>query len=121
MNSKKTLVLGASENPGRYSNIAINRVRAHGHEVVAIGNRKGRVGDVEIITERPEMNDIDTITLYLNPTNQKPFYDYIVSLNPRRIVFNPGTENDELARMLAQRGTNTLEACTLVMLSVGQY
>lgn len=121
MSSKKTLVLGASDNPSRYSNIAINRLRAYGHEVVAIGNKKGKVGDVEIITERPEMKDIDTITLYLNPTNQKPFYDYIASLKPRRIIFNPGTENDELERRMAQEGTNTLEACTLVMLSVGQY
>ncbi|RYD55213.1 MAG: CoA-binding protein [Sphingobacteriales bacterium] len=118
---KKTLVLGASDNPSRYSYMAINRLRAHGHEVIAIGNKKGKVGDVEIITERPEMDDIDTITLYLNPNNQKPYYDYISSLKPRRIIFNPGTENDELERKMAPKGTNTLEACTLVMLSVGQY
>lgn len=121
MSSKKTLVLGASDNPSRYSYLAINRLRAYGHEVVAIGKKTGKVGDVSIVTEMPEMNDIDTITLYLNPTNQKPYYDYITSLNPRRIIFNPGTENDELERKLAQKGTNTLEACTLVMLSTGQY
>ena len=119
--SKKTLVLGASDNPGRYSFLAIKRLRAHGHEVVAIGKAKGRVDDVEIITDMPEMDDIDTVTLYLNPRNQVPYYDYISALKPRRIIFNPGTENDELERRLAQKGTNTLEACTLVMLNVGQY
>lgn len=118
---KKTLVLGASENPSRYSNMAILRLLTFGHPVVAIGNRKGKVEDVEIITEHPEMDDIDTVTLYLNPTNQKPYYDYILSLHPRRVIFNPGTENDELERKLIQKGVITQEACTLVMLGTGQY
>ncbi|HRO44192.1 MAG TPA: CoA-binding protein [Flavipsychrobacter sp.] len=118
---KKTLVLGASENPARYSYLAINKLVTHGHEVVAIGNRKGKVGDVEITTEQMPMQDIHTITLYLNPTNQKPYYDYILSLKPKRIIFNPGTENGELERKLSSSETNVLEACTLVMLSTGQY
>lgn len=118
---KKTLVLGASENPNRYSNMAILRLLTFGHPVVAIGNKKGKVDDVEIITEHPEMDDIDTITLYLNPTNQKPYYDYILSLKPRRVIFNPGTENDELEKKLVQKGVITQEACTLVMLGTGQY
>lgn len=118
---KKTLVLGASENPGRYSYLAIKRLLAHGHEVVAIGNRKGKVDEVDILIEQVPLEDIHTVTLYLNPTNQKPYYDYIRSLKPKRIIFNPGTENEELERKLAQTGTNTLEACTLVMLSTGQY
>lgn len=118
---KKTLVLGASENPSRYSNMAILRLLTFGHPVVAIGNRKGKVEDVEIITEHPDMDDIDTVTLYLNPTNQKPYYDYILSLHPRRVIFNPGTENDELERKLIQKGVITQEACTLVMLGTGQY
>jgi predicted CoA-binding protein len=118
---KKTVVLGASENPSRYSNMAIQRLRSYGHPVVAIGRRKGKVNDTDILTEHPEMNDIDTITLYLNPTNQKPYYDYILSLKPRRVIFNPGTENDELERKLVQKGVITQEACTLVMLSTGQY
>lgn len=122
MTSKnKTLVLGASENPNRYSNMAIKRLLAHGHEVVAIGNRKGRVGEVDIVTEQLPLEDVHTVTLYLNPQNQKPYYDYIVSLNPKRIIFNPGTENEELERKVAQSGTITLEACTLVMLSTGQF
>jgi uncharacterized protein len=121
MEKKKTLVLGASPNPSRYSYLAIKRLAAHGHDIVAIGKRKGQVDNVEIITEHPEMGDVHTVTLYLNPTNQKPYYDYICSLKPKRIIFNPGTENIELERKLAQTGTNTMEACTLVMLSTGQY
>lgn len=118
---KKTLVLGASANPARYSNLAINRLLGHGHPVVAIGRKTGKVQDVNIITEHPEMDDIDTVTLYLNPTNQIPYYDYILSLKPKRVIFNPGTENDELERKLVQKGIHTQEACTLVLLSTGQY
>ncbi|MBS1590167.1 MAG: CoA-binding protein [Bacteroidetes bacterium] len=117
----KTLVLGASENPDRYSNKAIKQLRAHGFEVVAIGHKIGKVADVEIGIEPIAFSNIDTVTLYLNPTNQKPYYDYIKALKPRRIIFNPGTENEELERILAQTGVNTMEACTLVLLSTGQY
>jgi predicted CoA-binding protein len=120
-NKKKTLVLGASENPNRYSYLAIKRLRANDHEVIAIGSRKGKVEDVNIETDKVPIDDIHTVTLYLNPTNQKPYYDYIAALKPKRIIFNPGTENDELERKLAQTGTNTMEACTLVLLSTGQY
>jgi predicted CoA-binding protein len=118
---KKTVVLGASDNPSRYSYLAVRRLEAHQHPVVAIGRKKGKVGEQEIITEHPEMNDVDTITLYLNPQNQKPYYDYILSLHPKRIIFNPGTENDELMDMAKKEGIQSLEACTLVMLSTGQY
>jgi predicted CoA-binding protein len=121
MNSKKTVVLGASQNPSRYSFLATNKLRAYGHPVVAIGRRAGKIGDVEIITEHPEMNDVDTVTLYLNPTNQIPYYDYILSLKPKRVIFNPGTENDELERKLVVHGISPIEACTLVMLGTGQY
>lgn len=121
METKKTVVLGASENTERYSNKAIHRLRSYQHPVVAIGKRKGKVEDVEILTEQPEIKDVDTVTLYLNPANQKPYYDYIMSLKPRRIIFNPGTENEELERLAAQEGINVLEACTLVMLGTGQY
>jgi predicted CoA-binding protein len=117
----KTLVLGASENPSRYSNMAILKLRNHKHDVVAIGRRAGKVNDVEIGTQPVKTHDIDTVTLYLNPDHQKPYYDYIVSLKPRRIIFNPGTENDELESIAAKAGIDTLEACTLVMLGTGQY
>jgi predicted CoA-binding protein len=88
---------------------------------VAIGKRKGKAGEVEIDTEPKPMGDIDTITLYLNPQNQKQYYDYIISLKPKRIIFNPGTENPELYKLARQNNIQVLEACTLVMLSTGQY
>lgn len=118
---KKTLVLGASANPARYSYLAVNRLRASGHPVAAIGKRVGRVADVNIDTDHLPMNDIDTITLYLNEQNQKQYYDYIVSLRPKRIIFNPGAENEELTKIAEEQGIKTIEACTLVMLSTGQY
>jgi len=118
---KKTLVLGASENPERYRNKAILRLLQHKHPVVAIGNRKGNVADVDILTENPAMNDIDTVTLYLNANNQKPYYDYLLSLKPKRIIFNPGTENEELENIAHAHGIQTLEACTLVLLGTGGY
>lgn len=119
--SKKTLVIGASENPSRYSNRAIHMLRSTGHEVVAIGASTGNVLDVEFGPEKSPFEDIDTVTLYLNPTNQKTYYDYILSLKPKRIIFNPGTENDDLAGLAVLNGILPIEACTLVMLSTGQY
>jgi predicted CoA-binding protein len=118
---KKTLVLGASANPARYSYLAVNRLRANGHPVAAIGKRVGKVADVNIDTDHLPMNDIDTVTLYLNEQNQKQYYDYIVSLHPKRIIFNPGAENEELTKIAEQQGIKTMEACTLVLLSTGQY
>lgn len=118
---KKTLVLGASANPARYSYAAINRLKAHGHPVVAIGNRAGEVAGIPIATGQLAEADIDTITLYLNPANQEPYIDYIFSLNPRRIIFNPGTENDDLFREARKKGIEPVEGCTLVMLSTGMY
>ncbi len=120
MAAKKTLVLGASTNPSRYSNIAINRLAAYKHPVVAVGRREGKVGNVEIVTGQPN-EEVDTVTLYLNPTNQKQYYDYILGLQPKRIIFNPGTENYELEKMAREKGIDTVEACTLVMLGTGQY
>lgn len=119
--SKKTLVLGASENPMRYSNIAINRLRSNGHEVIAIGKKTGKVGDIAISTAQEPVNDVDTVTLYLNPAHQRQYYDYILSLHPKRIIFNPGAENDELYDLAQANGIQPVEACTLVMLSTGQF
>jgi predicted CoA-binding protein len=121
MSTKKTLVLGASENPARYSNLAIKKLRDHEHPVIAIGKKKGMVGDIPVITAQQHFDDIDTVTLYLNPANQKVYYDYILSLRPRRIIFNPGTENEELYELALQNGILPREACTLVLLSTGQY
>ena len=122
MNEKlKTLVLGASDNPSRYSYLAIHRLRKHNIPVVAIGKKHTLVADVEVISEKKEFLHIDTITLYLNPTHQQEYYNYILSLKPRRIIFNPGSENDELAKMAMDKGIQSIEACTLVLLSTGQY
>jgi len=121
MKKKRTLVLGASTNPERTSYLAVKRLRARGYEVVAIGNRAGSIGDVEIGTGKKELDDIDTVTLYLNPQRQQAYYNYILSLHPRRIIFNPGAENEELVELAREKGALPLEACTLVLLSTGQY
>jgi len=118
---KKTLVLGASDNPSRYSYLAIHRLKNQGHPVVAIGRKHTFVADIPVEIEKKLFEDIHTITLYLNPAHQKEFYDYILSLNPQRIIFNPGAENDELFLMAKQKGIQVQEACTLVLLSTGQY
>jgi predicted CoA-binding protein len=118
---KKTLVLGASDNPSRYSYLAVQRLRNNGHPVVAIGRKRTLVADVEVGTEKKIFSDIDTITLYLNPQRQQDNYDYILSLKPNRIIFNPGAENDELADLASRQNIKTIEACTLVMLSTNQY
>lgn len=121
MNNKKTLVLGASANPSRYSYLAINMLREKGHEVTAIGKRTGKVNDVEIKAEEQPIENLDTVTLYLNANNQKSYYDYIFSLNPKRIIFNPGAENQELAALAKEKSILPQNACTLVLLSTGQY
>jgi uncharacterized protein len=121
MANKKTLVLGASSNPSRYSHLAVNSLRAKGHEVIAIGRRSGSIGSVQVETVPRVINDLDTVTLYLNAGNQKQYYDYIFSLHPRRILFNPGAENEELFNLASQKGILAQEACTLVLLSTGQY
>lgn len=101
--------------------MAITRLRAHQHPVVAVGKRPGTVAGVSLQTETSAVEDLDTITLYLNPANQKQYYPYILGSKAKRIIFNPGTENDELARLARQKGIEPVEACTLVMLSTGQY
>jgi len=119
--SKKTLVLGASDNPSRYSYLAINRLRSHGHPVVAIGKKNAIVADVTIEKEKKDWSGVDTVTLYLNPIHQQQYYDYILSLKPKRIIFNPGAENDKLADLAIKNGITPIEACTLVLLSTNQY
>ena len=121
MKKKKTLVLGASDNPSRYSYLAIQRLRNHDHPVVAIGRKNSQVGDVPIAKEKMPFDDIDTITFYLNPLHQKEYYDYILSLKPKRLIFNPGAENEELEKLAKQNNIQISEACTLVLLATGQY
>lgn len=118
---KKTVVLGATPNPARYAYLAVKKLLAHGHEVVPVGIRKGEVEGLTIQNGQPDIPDVDTITFYLNPDNQQPYYDYIFSLHPKRLIFNPGTENPELMRMAREKGIEVEIGCTLVMLSIGNY
>ena len=118
---KTTLVLGASNNPARYSNMAINWLRKNHHPVVAVGKRPGNVADVFVSTETCKIENLDTVTLYLNPVNQKEYYQYILDSKPKRIIFNPGTENEELADLAKGKDIKVIDACTLVLLSTGQY
>ncbi|MCM4154534.1 CoA-binding protein [Gramella sp. AN32] len=118
---KKTLVLGASLNPARYSYLAIERLTRYNQPVVAVGLRKGEIFDVAIENEQIDFKDVHTITLYLNAKRQTEYYDYILSLNPKRIIFNPGTENPELYNLLRKNNIKFENACTLVMLSCNQY
>lgn len=118
---KRTLVIGASENVARYSNKAIHSLRRHEHEVEAIGLRGGKVLDVIYGNDKVPFENIDTVTLYINPSLQESYYDYIISLAPQRVIFNPGTENEQFARLLIHNNINPIEACTLVLLATGQY
>ena len=119
--SKKTLVLGASLKNWRTSHDAVSRLAKYGHPVTAVGLQEGKIGEVNVTKELPEGQDFDTVTLYLNAKNQKKYYDYILSLKPKRLIFSPGAENPELAALAEQKGIETLEACTLTMLAVGLY
>ena len=118
--SKKVLVVGASENPLRYSNKAILKLNEKNHKIFAFGNRPGKVMGIEIVTEFPNI-EMDTITLYLNSKNQKQYYSNILNSNPKRIIFNPGAENEELSIIARQKGIEVMNACTLVMLSIGNF
>jgi uncharacterized protein len=119
--TKKTLVLGASPNPARYGFLATNMLKEYHHEVVPFGIKKGQVNGLDIVNELPTDTDFDTVTLYINPHNQKEYYQYIIGLSPKRVVFNPGTENKELEELLIENRIEPVEACTLVMLRTGQY
>ncbi|WP_345950320.1 MULTISPECIES: CoA-binding protein [unclassified Mucilaginibacter] len=121
ISEKKTLILGATPDSSRYAYLAANRLVRTGHPIVNVGIKKGEVAGVPIEKAEEIHSDIDTITLYVGPHNQPPLYDYILATNPKRIIFNPGTENPELRRLARERGIETLSACTLVMLSTGEY
>jgi len=120
MDTKITLVVGASENQDRYSNRAVKLLRRYKHSVQAYGLKVGRIDDVEIITSFPD-SQIHTVTMYVGPRNQPALYDDILKLNPSRVIFNPGTENDEFENMLKSKGIQVVENCTLVMLNSGIY
>ena len=121
MSSKKTMVIGATTNPSRYAFIAANRLVEHGHEIVPIGIKKGELAGKKIINEKPAIEAINTVTLYVGPNNQEEYFDYVVGLNPKRVIFNPGTENQEFEKLLEKKNIEVVEACTLVMLAAGTY
>jgi hypothetical protein len=118
---KKTVVLGASPNPERYSYVAVRQLQEHKIPVVPVGRRTGVIEGETILTGEPDVKDVHTVTLYLNSNNQKQYYDYILSLHPKRIIFNPGAENPELAVLAQKNGIKAENTCTLVMLSVGNF
>ena len=119
--AKKTLVIGASTDPSRYAFLAANSLLRHQHKIELLGKKEGKIGENEIKTGKPALENIDTVTLYLNPKHQTEYYDYIVALKPRRVIFNPGAENAEFEEILTQNNIEPIQACTLVMLSTGQY
>jgi predicted CoA-binding protein len=118
---KKTLVIGASTNPKRYSYMAINLLNDYKHKVVALGNKPGSIGEHPIITDFPESQNFDTVSMYLNENLQKEYYGKIIDLKPKRVIFNPGTENREFLEMLKKEGIQPLEACTLLLLRTNQF
>ena len=119
--AKKTVVLGATPNPARFAYAAVRRLQRDGIETVPVGIRQGEIDGTTILRDQPEIENVHTVTLYLNPERQKAYYDYIFSLQPQRIIYNPGTENGELMRLATERGIENEVACTLVMLASGSY
>ncbi len=119
--SKKTLIIGASTNPERYSFKAAHALMNHGHEIYLLGLREGEVNGETIQTGRPDFEDVHTVTLYVGPRHQPDYKDYIIGLQPQRVIFNPGTENKELQAQLTAAGIFWEEACTLVLLSINGY
>ena len=117
----KTLVIGASPNPLRYSHKAVKKLRACSIDVVAIGKRETTIEDVPVVKEKVQIDDLHTVTLYLNAQNQEEYLDYIISQKPKRIIFNPGTFNQKLIDLATEAGIETIEDCTLVMLASDDY
>ena len=118
---KRTVVIGASTNPQRYAYKATVSLKEKGFEVYPVGLREGVIEGIDILTDNPEIVQVDTVTLYLGAARQPPLYDYILSLKPKRLIFNPGTENAELASMASKKGISVEQSCTLVLLQTGQY
>lgn len=118
---KKTVVIGASPNEMRYSYKAVRKLNKYNHEVIPLGIRKGKIDEFDIITEKPELIDIDTVTMYVGPQNQNTWINYILRLNPKRIIFNPGTENYDFIDKAKENGIEVLQTCTLILLDSGRY
>lgn len=121
MTTKKTLVLGASPNPSRFSYKAIHKLIKHNHSVIPMGIRKDEVAGITIVNDQAHFTDIHTITMYIGPKRQSPYYDYLISLKPERIIFNPGTENDEFMNLCKENDIEVVVHCTLIMLNEGIF
>ena len=121
MNGLRTLVIGASPNPDRYSYKAAVQLAAHGHEVIGIGLKEGHIGELAIQKGKPQLEGVNTVTLYVGPDKQAEYYDYVIGLKPKRLIMNPGTENPEFVKLAEKSGIEVQMACTLVLLSTGQY
>jgi uncharacterized protein len=117
----KTLIMGASTNPERYAYKAANSLLSHGHEIELVGQKEGEIKGNKIHTDYLDFEGIDTVTMYVGPRNQSSLYDYILKQKPRRIIFNPGAENPEFEALAEADGIEIEEACTLVLLAMGQY
>ena len=118
---KTTLILGATPNPSRYAYAAAERLVRHGHEIIPVGIKRGQLQGKEIINGMPQVDNVDTVTLYIGAQHQPQYYDWLMELAPQRIIFNPGTENLELWRRAQEKGIETVSGCTLVMLAAGNY
>jgi uncharacterized protein len=121
MTDKITLVIGASTKPERFSYLAVKRLVASNIPVIAVGLREGEVSGVRIEKQFPEVSNIHTVTLYVGPKNQSVYHDYIIKSNPRRVIFNPGTENTPFEDILRKQGIEVVKGCTLIMLDNGTY
>ena len=119
--SKKTVVIGANTNPARYGYKATVALQRNNYPVVPVGLKEGEINCEKILVGKPDIKEVDTVTLYVGPANQPDLYDYIISLKPQRVIFNPGTENPEFESLLRKNNIEPVEACTLVMLSIGNY
>jgi len=118
---KKTVIIGASEDQSRFSNKAVKSLLRNNIEVIAIGDKEGKISDVNIICGIPELNDIHTISIYLNAKKQMIYEDFILESNPRRVIFNPGTENNDLKTKCINKGIEVIEGCTIIMLNNDQF
>ena len=120
---KKTAIVGATPNPSRYAYLAANMLTEYGHPIVPLSIKRGAVAGVDLLNlrEKPALEDIHTVTLYIGPSHQPEWYDYLLSLQPQRFIFNPGTENSEFYEMIRAQGIEVVQGCTLVMLRSGTY
>jgi len=120
---KKTVIIGATDNPGRYAYLAAGMLKENGHPIVPMSIHQGEVQGQELLDlrEKIPVEGVDTVTMYINPSHQKEWEDYIISLDPKRVIFNPGAENQGFMDRLEKAGVEVIAACTLVMIRTNQF